>query len=185
MDTNKIIEVRNRCGGTVVYSIPELNRRRQFQPGEVKKIPYDELEALSYQQGGKALLYHFLLIEDQSALRTLINGEEEPEYWLTEDKIPEWLNSCSRSEFEDALNFAPVGVKDLIKKYSVSVPLTDTEKRKLVAQKLDFDVDAAIRNNEAEKENSSEASAPIVAPTPGTATRKSHPTYKIIKPETK
>jgi len=187
MDAKKIIPVRNRCGGTVVYSVPELGRRRQFQPNELKKVPFEELEAVSYQEGGKALLYHYLLVEDQDALRELINGKEEPEYWLTEDRIPEWLNTCTRSEFEDALGFAPEGVKDLIKKYSVSVPLTDTEKRKLVAQKLNFDVDAAIKNEEAEKEE--ETSSPetphIVAPVPGATARKTNPTYLLTKPDTK
>ena len=187
MEANKMISVRNRCGATVVYSVPELNRRRQFEPNEVKKVPYEELEAVSYQQGGKALLYHYLLIDDQEALRELINGKEEPEYWLTESKIPSWLNTCTRAEFEDAVNFAPEGVKELIRQYSVSVPLTDTEKRKLVATKLDFDVDAAIRNNEAEKENESAGETPIrvAAPVPGTVTRKTNPTYKITKTETK
>lgn len=187
MEANKMISVRNRCGATVIYNVPELGRRRQFEPGEVKRIPYEELEAVSYQQGGKSLLYHFLLIDDQDSLRELINGTEEPEYWLTEDKIPGWLNSCSKEEFEDAVNFAPEGVKELIRRYSVSVPLTDTEKRKIVAQKLDFDVDAAVRNNEAEKdESATETPVRVATPVPGTVTRKTNPTYKITKPaETK
>lgn len=187
MEANKMISVRNRCGATVIYNIPELNRRRQFEPNEVKKVPYEELEAVSYQQGGKALLYHFLLIDDQDVLRELINGEEQPEYWLTEDKIPGWLNSCTKEEFEDAANFAPEGVKELIRRYSVSVPLTDTEKRKIVAKKLDFDVDAAVRNNEAEREEETAAETPVrvAAPVPGAATRKTSPTYKITRTETK
>lgn len=183
MDTNTLITVRNRCGATVVYSVPELHIRRQFQPNEVKRIPYEELEAVSYQQGGMALLYHYLLIEDQAVLRRLINGEEQPEYWLTEAQIPGWLNTCTLAAFEDALNFAPEGVKELIKRYSVSVPLKDTEKRKLVNEKLDFDVDAAVKN--AEAESAAAGTTQIVAPTPGAVTRKTTPQYKIIKPETK
>lgn len=182
MEANTMISVRNRCGATVVYSVPELNRRRQFQPNEVKRIPYEELEAVSYQQGGRAILYHYLLIEDQDALRQLINGKEEPEYWLTVDKIPGWINSCTREEFEDALNFAPEGVKQLIRDFSVSVPLTDTEKRKLVLKKLNFDVDAAVRNNAPEEETQPEIPVRVAAPTPGVTTRKTNPTYKITKP---
>lgn len=101
--------------------------------------------------------------------------------------IPSWLNTCKQEEFEDALNFAPEGVKELIKQYSVSVPLTDTEKRKLVLEKLDFDVDAAVKNSEADKEEipSNPTTPKIVAPTPGTVTRKTTPQYKIVKSETK
>lgn len=182
MDSNKIIKVCNRSGGTVVYAVPEMGIRRQFQPREVKNIKFGELESLSYQQGGKALLYHFLMIEDEDALRELINGEAEPEYWLTENQIPGWLNTCSLAQFVDALNFAPEGVKDLIKKYSVSVPLNDVTKRQKVLEILEFNVDAAVKNEKADKEGETkEAPVRISAPTPGKANRQSQPTYKIVK----
>jgi hypothetical protein len=93
------------------------------------------------------------LIQNKEAIHEGLNLTEEPEYWLTEDIIPTWINECSLDEFKDALQFAPVGVKDLIKKYSVSVPLNDVNKRQAVLDFLGFNVTSAIALNEASKED--------------------------------
>lgn len=181
MNKNTLVRISNRSGGTVVYSVPEMHVIRTFTEREVKEVPFAELQAVSYQPGGRALLYHYLMIENEEALRLLINKQEEPEYWLTEDKIGEWINTSSIDEFTDALNFAPSGVKELIKKYAVSVPLNDLRKCSLVREKLNFDVQAAIANNMAEKE-AEDAAAPQRLATPNEE-RKTNPTYrKIIKP---
>jgi hypothetical protein len=49
-------------------------------------------------------------------------------------------------EFLDCLDFAPIGVIDLIKRYAVALPLSDYNKRKAIKDKLGYDVDAAIKN---------------------------------------
>lgn len=36
--------VKNRSASIVIYKIPEANIRREWQPGEVKRISYGELE---------------------------------------------------------------------------------------------------------------------------------------------
>ena len=41
---NKMYKVKNRSASMAVYSIPELGIRREFAPGEEKKISYNELE---------------------------------------------------------------------------------------------------------------------------------------------
>lgn len=44
MTENTMIFVKNRSASKVVYTIPEKNNlRRYFEPGEVKKIPLEEL----------------------------------------------------------------------------------------------------------------------------------------------
>ena len=40
--------VKNRSSSMVVYKIPETNLRREFAPGETKRIPFGELEKLTY-----------------------------------------------------------------------------------------------------------------------------------------
>jgi len=41
--------VTNRSASRVFYAVPELGiKSRTFQPGETKKISYEELEALNY-----------------------------------------------------------------------------------------------------------------------------------------
>ena len=138
------IKVTNRSNGFVAYVLPERHLRREFNPRETKTIDYQELLEVSVQVGGRELLYNYLLINDAEAMREILNVREEPEYWLTEEKIPTWMNSCSLNEFKDALDFAPDGVKELIKKYAVSLPLNDVSKRMAIKDILKFDVSAAI-----------------------------------------
>ena len=48
MENINKVAVKNRSNSTVVYSIPEMNIRREYAPGETKKVPKEEIEALTY-----------------------------------------------------------------------------------------------------------------------------------------
>ena len=146
-----MINVTNRSAGTVVYRIPEDNLRREFYPHETKKIEKEEIEKACSQPGVRELFCDYLFVDDEQVLHDILNFDEQPEYWLTEDMIPTWLNTCSFDEFRDAIDFAPLGVIDLIKKYAVSTPLNDFTKREILFNKLDFNVTNAIKNIEEEK----------------------------------
>lgn len=152
--------VTNKSTGRVVYKVPDIPIRREFLPHETKKnIPVKELEGLVAQSGGRIILYNYLMVHERDIIEYLINKEVAPEYWLTEEKIPEWMNSCSLDEFQDALDFAPQGTKDLIKKYAVQMRLNDYDKRQAIKEILGFDVTVAIKNlgTEDEKESGSDA----------------------------
>ena len=69
---NKIFNVKNRSASIVVYKIPEENIRREFAPGESKKISYAELEKLTYQPGGRELMANFLQIDSDEAINEVI-----------------------------------------------------------------------------------------------------------------
>ena len=71
--------VKNRSSSVVVYSIPESNLRRTFAPGETKRIPFSELEKLTYQPGGRELIANFLQIMEEEVTQDL-NIHREPEY---------------------------------------------------------------------------------------------------------
>lgn len=149
---DKMCKVTNRSAGRVIYNIPEDHIRREFYNKETKEIALSELEKLAQQPGGRKLIYNYLSIQDADAIGHLVNRPIEPEYWLTEDKIPEWMNTCSLDEFKDALDFAPEGIKDLLKKYAVSLPLNDFAKRQALFEQLGFNVTKAIENNGEEGE---------------------------------
>ena len=59
---SKIYKVTNRSSSLVFYSIPDKHIHRQFMAGETKQIPHDELQSLSYQAGGSALIKNYLKI---------------------------------------------------------------------------------------------------------------------------
>ena len=152
MDMKKLYIVKNRSASEVVYNIPEDGIRRPFAPGEVKRISYEELQKLSYQPGGREIMTNFLQIESEEVTSDL-NIRREVEYDMSEQQIIELLRSGSMDALLDALDFAPVGVIDLIKTFAVQMPLNDMEKCQAIKEKTGFDVDAAIRHIEEEKED--------------------------------
>lgn len=180
--------VKNRSASTVVYRIPESNLRREFAPGETKQIPFGELEKLTYQQGGREMLEQFLQIVDEAATSDL-NVHREVEYDMSEAQVRDLLLGGSLEAFLDALDFAPIGVIDLIKSMSVTLPLTDLNKRKALKDKTGFDVDKALVHIEEEKAEQGEGGiAPVKerrvrteAPTGG---RRTTSNYKVVKKDT-
>ena len=146
-----------------------MGLRREFAPKETKRITPAELEALTSQPGGRELIEGYLLVHDAEALEEIVNVHVEPEYWLTEEKIPGWMQSCSDDEFIDALNFAPEGVKSLIKDYAVKLPLNDFNKINAIKDILGFDVMSALKINKMSQEDVKPAA---------TSGRRTNPNYK-------
>ena len=142
----KIVEVTNRNNGYTGYYIPDTNRKRNFAPGETKKIDLEELIQLSYIDGGEYLLKNYFIIDNKDALSQL-NLAVEPEYFYTEKEIRDILFNGSLDQLEDTLNFAPNGVIELIKQIAVKEELPDTRKRKLISEKTGFNIDSAIYVN--------------------------------------
>ncbi len=178
MNEKTVVAVTNRSTGIAYYVIPEMNIRREYQPNETKRVSVGEIAAVCSQPGGRELLYNYFIVQNTDIVHETMNIKEEPEYWLTASQIPTWLNSCTIDEFSDALNYAPEGVKDLIKKYSISVPLNDMNKRELVKDVLGFDVTAAIKAQTPETEEEKAINNPQV-----TSGRKTTPNYKIVTPK--
>ena len=187
MESSKILKVKNRSASLAVYSIPEINIRREFAPGETKNITYGELEKLSYQPGGRAIMQNFLQIIDPEATGDLgIN--REPEYDLSEQQIVDLMTKGSLDAFLDCLDFAPVGVIDLIKKFSVSLPLNDNDKRDALKKKTGFDVTVALANMQKEKEDMEtpavENKERRVKTESAPEGRRTTPKYNVVQPTT-
>lgn len=187
MESSKILKVKNRSASLAVYSIPEINIRREFAPGETKNITYGELEKLSYQPGGRTIMQNFLQIIDPEATDDLgIN--REPEYDLSEQQIVDLMTKGSLDAFLDCLDFAPVGVIDLIKKFSVSLPLNDIDKRDALKKKTGFDVTVALANMQKEKEDidapAVESKERRVKTESAPEGRRTIPKYNVVQPTT-
>ena len=191
--TDRLLNVKNRSASMVVYRIPEDGIRREFAPSETKKIKYSELEKLSYQAGGKALMENFLQIYEDKAVQNL-NLHTENEYYMSEQDVINLLNNGSLEAFLDCLDFAPVGVIDLVKKFAVSLPLKDLDKREALKNKTGFDVSHAIEMKKAEEfernaeKNSAnkENSTPIEPVTETKPTgRRTSTNYKVVNKEEK
>ena len=159
INKDTMYNVKNRSSSVVVYRIPESNLRREFAPGETKRVPFGELEKLTYQEGGRELLENFLQILEEEVTSNL-NVNREVEYNMNEQQIAALLQTGSLDAFLDALDFAPIGVIDLIKTMAVQLPLTDMAKRKALKEKTGFDVDKALVHIEEEKNEEKAPAAP-------------------------
>lgn len=153
MDKNKVLSVTNRSSMKVIYTIPNLNVRRTFAPGQTLSITYGELEQLTFQPGGNHIITDYLYIKDPEAAGTKVtpNPKVDPEYYYTDEDVIELLLNTKNDpdnmdKFLDALDFGVDGVKDLIKKYAVELPCNDVAKRDAIKEKLHFDVTSMIQN---------------------------------------
>ena len=144
--------VKNRGASTVVYKIADKGIRREFKPGQIMQISSEELEELTFQPGGTMILSQFLQILDLEGIQAA-RIKTEPEYHMSEADVAKLITSGSLDAFLDALDFAPIGVIDLIKKLSITIPMVDIQKRKALKEKTGFDVEAALKHNEEDKED--------------------------------
>ena len=123
-NSGKKVQVRNRSNSIVIYHVDDMGVRREFQPGETKMIPVDELWALSQKAGGAYIIRN----SDKGVIDLLKNG--------------------SVDALLDCLDFAPNGVIDLVQKYAIELPLTDTRKIRAIKEKTGFDVAKALVHKE-------------------------------------
>ena len=188
-----IYSVKNRSASTVIYSIPEMNNlRREFRPGEIKSVTGSELIQLSYRPGGRRIIENYLLINNEEVLDGL-NMEVEPEYKLDEAGVVKLLKDGSEDQLIDCLNFAPEGVKDLVKAVALAMPLNDLNKCKIIKDMLGYDVLFVRSTNEQIAKESGAEAAPApakkrrVASTSAaakqTATTAKRKTRKVATPE--
>lgn len=181
----ELYDVKNRSVSMVVYSLPEDGIRREFMPGEVKKITHDELQKLSYQPGGRELMRDFLQIKNVK-LREALDLRTEAEYDMSEEQIAEMILKGSQAQFLDCLDFAPAGVIDLIKTLAIKLPMTDANKREALKEKTGFDVDAALANIKAEKEDETIKNTETVANSQAAPKRRTEaPAYTEAEEEKK
>lgn len=160
---SKMFIVTNRSASRIFYSVPEIGvLARDFQPGEKKKISFEELQGLNYQPGGHALIKEYLLIEDPAATEEFI-GHTEPEYNMTAADVKELILHGSLDEWLDCLDFAPDGVIDLVKELSIELPLTDTRKMNAFKEKTGADLAKIIqlRQEEIAEEQSKKTEEPV------------------------
>lgn len=191
---SNLVKITNRDNGFVGYKIADLNIYRRFAPGETKEVPLSELKALQYTTGGDSMLKNLFVINDREALAALNMMNVEPEYFYSAEDVEKLLFEGSLDQLEDALNFAPDGVINLIKDIAVKKEIPDMRKRELITKKTGFGVQNAINvnhilndNSEVEEEDNSprRKAAPINATAETAAEQVERkaalPKYNVVK----
>lgn len=181
---NKKYNVKNRSASMAIYTIPEAGIRREFMPGETKQIPKTELDQLIFQPGGREILSSFLQVYDDEITKEY-NIKTEPEYYMNEQQIVELIRTGELDAFLDCLDWAPIGVIDLIKGFAVSLPMTDTRKIEALKNKTGFDVEKALANKALEAEGDDVKEEPQkerrVQPATNEPVRRTTSKYKVVE----
>lgn len=190
---SKTFLVTNRSASVVCYSVPEIGiKSRTYQPGETKKISYEELEGLNYQPGGAALIREYLQIKDVEVRNEFV-GKVEPEYNMTPEQVKDLILNGSLDEWLDCLDFAPEGVIDLVKELSIELPAVDTRKIQAFKEKKNVDLASAIKIRQEEKaeeeaqkmtvntERRTQKAKEVEKPAAPTARRTSGSKYTVTK----
>lgn len=141
-----LVPVRNMVDHKVVYTIPELNRRVVFEPFQEKKVPAGELRALNYAAGGEVLLHNYICVKSNDLREEFNIPSDQVEYdWTLEDihRILEDLNTPIE-ELEDALDFAPDGIRELIVDSAVNWKIPDSNRRKIISKMTGVNIDKKI-----------------------------------------
>lgn len=198
MDDKTLVTVRNRNNGNTGYSIPDRGLWRNFTPGEVKQVEFEELRQLQYQPGGDYTLRNLLVVEDQEALNAL-NMDIEPEYNYTEADIRKLLLEGSLDQLMDFLDFAPEGAIEIAKDIAVKEEIPDIRKRDAISNATGFNINSAINVNHAmaeeeapkEEPKKERRAATVVQPVgkkerraealePTSAPKLATPKYKVV-----
>ncbi len=180
------IRVKNKYGGMVGYKVSEMGINRKFYPNEVKEVAFEELERLSFTPGGSTILSDYLEIENTEAIQKLFHKEPEMEYFYSKEDIKKLMTTGSLDQFLDCLDFAPAGIKDLIKDMAVQLPLNDMNKRQAILNKLGFDVTKAIEIKNTKYDGETEQSEKKAAPQRRVKTSTTvAPSGRRYKPENK
>ena len=166
-NTDKV-RVENRANAIVCYRVPETKIIRRFVPREVKEIEMGELRQAIQIPGTYRLIESNLIIHNKEAVDELLPNAE-PEYFYNKDDIDFLLERGTLDQLMDALDFAPDGVKDLIKERAVKNELNDMRKREAILAATNFNVTKAIEiqrqanegNTVADNEVKTRRSAPI------------------------
>ncbi len=141
---NQKIEVVSRYGGMI--SIKESNTgivRTWPKCGAKLYLTEDSLLNLSMTPGARKLIQDYLIIKNDEVLEEL-EVDVELEYHYEVKEVTDLLMNGSEEELIDALNLAPKGVVDLIKKVAIEIQLPNMNKRKIIDKMLQVDISKMI-----------------------------------------
>lgn len=146
LNDNTLVPVRNLVDHKVVYVIPELNRRVVFEPFQEKKVPVGELRALNYTIGGEILLHHYLNVKSKDLRNEFNIPNDMIEYDWTIEDIRRVLIDLTNpiEELEDALDFGPDGIRELLVDCAVKWKIPDANRRRVISNATGVNIDKMI-----------------------------------------
>lgn len=141
------IKIRNLCDHIVAYAITD-GARRELSPNQTITVTAGELRQLNSEYGGSVLLRNFIQIENDTLADEFgVNVRENPEYTWSKEDVDRVLLEEPIEVLEDALDFAPIGIIDLIVSRAVATELPDNRKREVIQESTGKNISRMIEHS--------------------------------------
>lgn len=149
---DELVTIHNMTNSSVAYHVDSLgNLRRELPPkmGASIRVPAGELRQLNYELGGSVLLRDYICVENETLAREFGITSEDKEYTWGMKDVKAALTTDDIAVLEDAMDFAPDGIKETLAQEAVNMEIPDSNRRKVISEATTYDIDTMIKNKQA------------------------------------
>lgn len=147
------VRVRNLTNSPVVVTTPMTHKRFELAPHGQRAITVADIRECSYDKGCTDIFRNYVQICNAQLAQEFGVTSDIIEYNWGEKEILDCLNATGTEVLEDALDFAPDGIKEAIVDKAVEIELPDMRKRQIIDDALGINITHKIDNARIAKES--------------------------------
>ena len=144
------VMVRNLTNNDVVYidNNGGISSRIVFHGQQEMPISKDLLDRMRYDIGGSTLVRNYLSVKDEAFREEIGVPEDQIEYDYKQEDVIKLLKDNNIDAIADALDFGPLGIKEMIVDEAVMLPINNRDLMVLIYEKTGRNVELMIKNQE-------------------------------------
>lgn len=156
------VMVRNLTNNDVVYidNNGGISSRIVFHGQQEMPISKDLLDRMRYDIGGSTLVRDYLSVKDEAFREEIGVPEDQIEYDYKQEDVIKLLKDNNIDAIADALDFGPLGIKEMIVDEAVMLPINNRDLMVLIYEKTGRNVELMIKNQEELTKARAEAGEP-------------------------
>ena len=172
---DELVTIHNMTNSSVAYHVDSLgNLRRELPPkmGASIRVPAGELRQLNYELGGSVLLHDYICVENEALAREFGITSDDKEYTWGMKDVKAALTTDDIAVLEDAMDFAPDGIKETLAQEAVNMEIPDSNRRRVISDATSYDIDTMIKNKQAIAKDAPATEKKAATASRGTSTKK-------------
>lgn len=156
------VMVRNLTNNDVVYidNNGGVSSRIVFHGQQEMPISKDLLDRMRYDIGGSTLVRDYLSVKDEAFREEIGVPEDQIEYDYKQEDVIKLLKGNNIDAIADALDFGPLGIKEMIVDEAVMLPINNRDLMVLIHEKTGRNIELMIKNQEELMKAKAEAGEP-------------------------
>lgn len=156
------VMVRNLTNNDVVYidNNGGVSSRIVFHGQQEMPISKDLLDRMRYDIGGSTLVRDYLSVKDEAFREEIGVPEDQIEYDYKQEDVIKLLKGNNIDAIADALDFGPLGIKEMIVDEAVMLPINNRDLMVLIYEKTGRNIELMIKNQEELMKAKAEAGEP-------------------------